>query len=550
MPGELKQLVYFSGLAALAVDAVAQRRQLEYRIRQSSAISEIAQNINTTLDPDVLLRLIILEVTKAMNCQAGDIWLRDEKRPHLVFQTSLGLSPGVRGRDLAGANTLQALNAGEPVQVPDTARAATLDANALRREGIVSLAVAPLKTKNKVIGVMHLFARRTRSFTREELLLLRTLANQAASAIENVRLFNETKRKAQELLGLFEVAQVISEISHLNTALAQIVERVGAILNVEKCWFMFPDESGKQLTAHSAAVGAVEEQLSSLRSPPDAGTVSAHVFKTSKPFYSNEAESEPAVQVEFKGIFKLRNVMAVPLRGREQTLGVFFAANKRDGGIFVGNDVRLFRTLASEATVVIQNAHLYEHLRRGFFSIVQVVSELVDARERYAQGHSERVSAYASRIAGQLGLAAEEAESVTVAGLLHDIGKSGIAEAILLKRGRLSNPEYRGLREHSVLGERILRKVEMPWNILPLIRHHHEWFNGSGYPDGLAGKAIPLGARILAVAEAFDTITTDRIYRKGRSYAEGFAELERGSGIQFDPEAVKAFREAWIEPTG
>lgn len=541
------ELAWLGTAAGMALAAFAQRHRFERRIRQATAVSEIAQNINTTLDTDILLRLIILEITKAMGCQAGDIWMRPDRRQEVKFQVGLGLSPAARGLALAGGCTLQALTTGEPVSVIEANLAPAANPEALAREGIASLAAVPLKTKNRVIGVMHLFARQPRAFSREDVMLLKTLTAQAALAIENAQLFNETKRKAQELLGLYEVAQVISEMSNLHSALEQIVERVGGILNVEKCWFLFWDEQRRELAAQTAAVGAEEEQLAALRFGRDGAGVSAQVFRTARPFYSNDAENEPAVLADFKNVFRLRNIMAVPLRGREQTLGVFFAGNKRDGGSFTGNDVRLFRTLASEATVVIQNAGLYDKLRRSYLSIVQVISEMVDARERYTRGHSERVSAYAALIAHRLKLPSEQVECVTVAGLLHDIGKIGIAERILLKPARLNHREYTVIQNHPSIGEHILRGVEMPWDVLPAIRHHHERFDGRGYPDRLAGEAIPLGARILAAADAFDVITTHRVYQRARSREAGFAELEREAGKQFDPAVVKAFCEAMRE---
>ncbi len=405
----------------------------------------------------------------------------------------------------------------------------------------------PLRVKNRALGVMHLFARRRKTWAREDQLLLKTLANQAATAIENSQLFTETRRKAQELLGLYEVAQVIGEMSNLRSALGQIVERVASILDVDKCWFMLWEERSHRLVAQPAAIGAVDEQLEALRFGPDAPGVSTQVFRTAKPFYTNTAETEPAVQAEFQGIFRLSNLMAVPLRSREQTLGVFLAANKREGGAFTGNEVRLFRTLASEATVVIHNANLYDKLRRSYFSIVQVISDLVDARERYTRGHSERVSAYATLIARRLGFPNEEVEGITIAGLLHDLGKIGVAERILRKPGRLDAEERRSIQHHPVIAERILQNVEMPWAILPLIRNHHERFDGSGYPDGLAGAAIPRGARVLAAADAFDVLTTDRVYQKARTLDAAFAELRAHAGTQFDPEVVEALIAAWPE---
>jgi putative nucleotidyltransferase with HDIG domain len=543
--GMLKKLGTFARVAGMALEALEQRASLEQRIRQSAAVSEIAQNVNTTLDLDILMRLVLLEMTKAMNCQAGDLWFKDEKRQPVVFQSQLGLGMLGHEKPLGGVFTERALASGEPALVDLSAP--ELNLPALVAAGYVSAVIAPLRAKTKVIGVMHLLSRQKLVFSRDEWVLLRTLTSQAALAMDNARLFNETKRKAQELLGLYEVAQVISEISNVSAALGQIVERVAGILDVEKCWFMFYDERQGELRAHHQAVGAVDEQLDALRFTLDKPGVSPAVFRTSRPFYSNEAEREAPVQAEFKNIFNLRNLMAVPLRSREQTLGVFLAANKRQGDSFTGADVRLFRTLASEATVVIQNANLYDKLRRSYRSIVKVISDMIDSRERFTQGHSERVSQYAALTAQRLGLSAEAVEAVTIAGLLHDIGKVGISQHILSKPGKLNDEEYQKIKEHATLGAHILESVEIPWDILGLIRHHHEWFNGQGYPDGLAGEAIPLGARILAAADAFDVIINERVYQKARTPQEAWGELKRGAGEQFDPAVVKAFEEVWQE---
>ncbi|NTV51927.1 MAG: GAF domain-containing protein [Candidatus Firestonebacteria bacterium] len=542
-PQVLTQLSTFARVAGMALEALDQRFNLEERIRQSSAVSEIAQNVNTTLDLDVLMRLILLEMTKAMNCQAGDLWLKDDKRLPVVFQSQVGMGALGQEKPLGGALTEQAMETGEPLLT--NLAAPELAAQALIRAGFVSAVIVPLRAKSKVIGVMHLLARKKPVFSRNEWVLLRTLTSQAAMALDNARLFKETKRKAQELLGLYEVAQVISEISNVSAALGQIVERVAGILEVEKCWFMFYDERSGELRAHPQAVGAVEEQLEALRFTLDKPGVSTAVFKTSRPFYSNEAQREAPVQAEFQNVFILRNLMAVPLRSREQTLGVFLAANKQQSDLFTGADVRLFRTLASEATVVIQNANLYDKLRRSYRSLVKVISEMVDAREHFTQGHSERVSRYAALTAKQMGQPEDMVEAVTIAGLLHDLGKVGISQSLLAKPGKLDNDEYRKMQEHAALGEDILENAEIPWDILGLIRHHHEWFNGQGYPDALAGEAIPLGARILAAADAFDVMVNERVYQKARTPQAAWEELKRGAGRQFDPVVIKAFEEAW-----
>lgn len=551
--GSLGQWENWFQTARLAWGQLAHRQQMELRLRQSAAVSEIAQNINATLDLDILLRLIILEITKAVQCQGGDIWLKHEKQSQLVFSTSLGLSQAVRGRLLAAGATELAMATGEAVWLEHAGAGAGASPELLHQEGIASLTVLPLKTKNRIIGAMHLYAKQQRGFTAGEQNLLKTLSNQAASAIDNARLFAETKRKAQELLALYEVAQVIADMPNLNLALEQIVERVSEVLNVEKCWYLFYDREHRTLNAHPAAVGLDEDQIEDLRLPVDEPGVSAGVFHSNRPMFTNSASEEPELQEEFRGLFTLRNLMAVALRGQEETWGVLLAANKRDAQPFDGNDVRLFKTLASEAAMVIQNANLYDQLRRSYYSMVRMISDIVDEREPYYPGHSERVARYAADLAQEMELKADEVERVRMAGLLHDLGKIGISETILMKSGDLSADENMLMQQHPGLGVHILENVEFPWDVKELILHHHETFDGQGYPEGLAGESIPLGARIIAVADTFDILTSKQSQLEVKTPEAAREILLAGTGTRFDPRILTALQVCfplWLKQFG
>ncbi|MCK5240843.1 GAF domain-containing protein [bacterium] len=543
----LKTIDFFLPQARMALAILEQKKQVEKRLRQAAAVSEIAQNINSTMDLDILLRLIILEVTKAMRYQGGDIWLKGEKQTEMIYHSGLGLNKEFQRVLFTETYSYQVLAGGDPVWVEQIENDANVDKDRLTIVGIASLAIVPLKTKNKVIGVMHFYSKQKRAFSSEEQYLMKTLVTLAANAIDNARLFEETKRRSQELLALYEVAQVISEMSNLDIALEQIVERVSGVLNAEKSWFMFHSREDNTLATHPAAIGIDEEQIAGMRVSLEATVVSTQVFRTARPLFTNTAEQEPLVQAEFKNIFTLRNLMAVPLRGQEQTLGVFFVANKREQSSFTGNDVRLFKTLASEATVIIQNANLYNKLKRSYHSIVQVISDMVDAREPYTRGHSERVSSYSATIAEQMQLPRDEVERIKMAGLLHDIGKIGISENILLKPAKLGAKEYSAMQRHSEIGVQIIENVEFPWEIKDLILHHHEHFDGNGYPAGIKGEAIPLGSKIIAICDAFDVITSVRSYHAPKTPWDAFRIIRKAAGTQFDPQVTDAFEKVWVQ---
>jgi putative nucleotidyltransferase with HDIG domain len=182
-------------------------------------------------------------------------------------------------------------------------------------------------------------------------------------------------------------------------------------------------------------------------------------------------------------------------------------------------------------------------------SLLETVTALafaIDAKDHYTRDHSKAVSRLAAQIARQLGLSDTQIEEVRLGGILHDIGKIGVPEAILNKSSRLTTDEYNLMKSHTLLGEKILEplKSKVIEGIRGMVRNHHEMVDGKGYPDGLRGGDIPLGARIVAVAESFDNMVSDLPYRRGRSLEEAVEELRRCCGTQFDPDIVEAFLES------
>jgi len=180
----------------------------------------------------------------------------------------------------------------------------------------------------------------------------------------------------------------------------------------------------------------------------------------------------------------------------------------------------------------------------GGFSALDALVTAVDKRDRYTRKHSEDVTEYSLMIAEELGLSEDTTRTLRLAGLLHDLGKIGIPDAILRKPGRLTDEEHEVMKQHPVLGWLIVSAIPNLSETLPAIRHHHERYDGRGYPDGLAGEEIPLLGRLMAVADAFSAMTTDRPYRKGMAHVDAVTELRRGRGTQWDPEYIDAFLRA------
>jgi HD-GYP domain-containing protein (c-di-GMP phosphodiesterase class II) len=182
----------------------------------------------------------------------------------------------------------------------------------------------------------------------------------------------------------------------------------------------------------------------------------------------------------------------------------------------------------------------YTETRDLFLGSVSALSQAIDAKDGFTRGHADRVSRIAGAIARHMGLKEKQIEQIELAGLLHDIGKIGVEDRILMKPIRLDPDEQELMRRHPTYGASILKPSDSLGPLVPLVLHHHENYDGSGYPDGLKGEEIPLGSRILIVADAYEAMTSDRIYRKAIGHDRAMEQLNRYKGIQFDPVIVKA----------
>jgi putative nucleotidyltransferase with HDIG domain len=180
---------------------------------------------------------------------------------------------------------------------------------------------------------------------------------------------------------------------------------------------------------------------------------------------------------------------------------------------------------------------------------VYALAATVDAKESYGYEHSRRVADVAEAIGNTVGLSGDELADLRGASLLHDVGKIGISDAILNKSDRLTPLEWEIVKKHSIEGAKIVSQIKNISSLAPLIRHHHEWYDGTGYPDGLKGQEIPLGSRIICIADAYYTMVSRRVYRSAMSQNEALIELERCSGTQFDPEIIKVIPVALSQQT-
>jgi len=234
-------------------------------------------------------------------------------------------------------------------------------------------------------------------------------------------------------------------------------------------------------------------------------------------------------------------VLCVPLIIRDKTIGVLSLLREDPKRAFGEDDELVLGNIGSQIAVAIENYRLNLDIEHTYFETIMALALAVEAKEPHTAGHSKRVGFYAVKIAEEMGVEEDTTKILKHAGLLHDIGKIGIKDDILLKAGPLTPEEWRVMQQHSVIGEAILKPVRSLTKVAEMVRCHHEWYDGSGYPDGLKADQIPLGARVLTVADSYDAMSTDRPYRKRLTLEEAKSELRKGAGKQFDPRVIDAF---------
>lgn len=293
------------------------------------------------------------------------------------------------------------------------------------------------------------------------------------------------------------------------------------------------------------ALGDKGEMLKEIRLKKGEG-IAGWVAENGKPVIIHNVQSDPRFYrcADIKSAFITRSMICVPVKTKDKILGVLEAINKRTDS-FNDEDMGILTALANQVAVAIENANLYEELKEAFYGTAEALAETIEKRDPYTGGHTKRVMNYSLAIGRVLGLSQQELENLKLAAILHDIGKIGVRDNVLLKNGRLNTDELAEIYMHTRFGSEILSHIRQLRDVMPGVRGHHEKYDGTGYPDNLKGHDIPLIARIIAVADTFDAMTTDRPYRKALSFETAFKELQENVGKQFDKKIVGAFFNAW-----
>jgi len=503
-------------------------------------ISTAGAELGHERDLSAVLDKVLFWAERIFDLEQCAVLLLDEKTGRLMIAAARGYRPevvaGFRGGPGEGV-TGRVLETGRSILLNDVRRSPEYieGVAGARREMAV-----PLCVDGRVLGVLDAETTRARPFTRTDLQLFELFAGHVATAVHNTRLLDQVRiasermsRRANDLAALNAIGLQMATCTDPDSLFETAMTLASRSLFFRTCALLLAD--GDDLVVRAAygyPTGIVGRRL------PRGRGITWRCFLGAHSILVEDVTRDPEY---VPGLHDGRCEMAAPILGPGGPVGVLDAESPKSGA-FNLDSLTVFETFAHQIAVALENARLHAANRKTFYQTIRALAQVIEARDSYTRGHSERVSQYARRIGEAMGLSRKELQVLEQASLLHDIGKIGVRDAVLHKTGALDDEEREAIERHPTIGDDILHPVAFLREALVAVRHHHEHWDGSGYPAGLSGEAIPLIARIVAVADAYDAMTSTRPYRRALSDSEALAEICRLSGVQFDPVVVRAFR--------
>jgi putative nucleotidyltransferase with HDIG domain len=372
--------------------------------------------------------------------------------------------------------------------------------------------------------------------TTERILGEQKLSGRLASAHdsgESLKVLNaELFKRLQEIVALHRVSAEIDRCHENKEIYALVAEMAAKFLAVSEVSFGILDDGKLRV---KSGIGVARGDF------PVAGTLFERIAEEKQYRIGDVGEPNP-----YNGGPLGTQFLAIPLLAGNRVFGILSVSDKADGTAFSEEEIYLAIDFVKKVSSKIENNALYGVFFNNLVDSLRSLIATIEARDFYTKAHSERVTKYSVRIAEAMGLGTEDIDTIRFGGYLHDIGKIGVRDMVLLKPGSLTEAEFQEIRQHAVIGDEIVKPIKFFDRERELIRHHHEHFNGAGYPDAIRGQEIPTVARILAAADSFDAMTSNRPYRTARTREFALDELRRCAGTQFDPEVVRAFLETSI----
>lgn len=605
--GHLEMMRVLASEASIAIENARLFREEQTKSRHLALLNNISRNAITTLNPEEMLSRVAEQLERGLSFDHVGIGLLDYASKEVVIQAEAGCRRGALGRRLPlGESIVGKVARSGQICVERNLAGAEMSGTVL--EGSTSALALPVFYADQLHGVLYVETAEPTDFSEEDVRLLHTLADLISVALHNALTLQKAQEQAitDGLTGV-KTHRFLMEALSAEWKRATRTSRHFSVVLIDLDRFKFVNDFYGHLEGDLVLhrVGQVLEQNCRrsdvvaryggdefvILMPETDASQAVQIAEKLRPAISEDPLlREKTITASF-------GIASFPLHGSTpqeliQVADASMYISKHDGGNIVSTAdhcdaaenkkwkrevleaylgvtlKRLFSTGPEAFSEIRERLHqfaaslspadleqqsadgyaqaegLFGNLPPALIDTVTSLALAIDSKDHYTQGHSQKVAAYAALMADALGLKEEEVDEIRLGALLHDIGKVGIPEQILGKRGPLNPDEWEKMKEHVIYGDRMLEPLRTISHIREMVCHHHEMFDGSGYPSGLVGDQIPIGSRIIAIADAYDTITSDRIYKKARTPAAAFEELERCAGSQFDPELVRVFIKA------
>ena len=526
-------------------------KTIRHHLARANALSETAARINANLDLQDVLNSICKELAKALDIEISLVALFDQQRQVIDLAAAHGLSKENAEiiSPVPAEKFIKAVYALGPVAfLPKLSEVSDIfEEELFKKLGVHSVAVANMFEQDVFFGfLVALSTDESRNFTEEDTLLMKGLADQASLAIKNASLYSRATQRLENLHALRAIDTAIASSLDLRLILQIFLEQATSRLSVEAASVYLLNETTLMLEYH-AGQGIDLSAFSRVDIRLGEGVVGKIALEQRTICIDNlnqEASWIPRPVVVGEGLNVYCGAPMVA-KGRTQgVLEVFSREKKFDDPEWL----ELLETLAGQAAIAIETTRLFSDLRKANHELILTYdttlegwSRALDMRDKETEGHTQRVTQLTIKLAEMLSIKDEDLVHIRRGALLHDIGKLGVPDPVLLKEDPLDEAEWQIMRQHPVHAYNLLYPIAYLRPALDIPRSHHEHWDGNGYPDGLEGVQIPLAARIFAVVDVWDALTSDRPYREAWSQQKALRYIRERSGKQFDPSVVDAF---------
>ncbi|HQG04206.1 MAG TPA: GAF domain-containing protein [Thermoleophilia bacterium] len=553
--------------AALALHDLQASRRMTVQDRFLRSLVESSSAMSSTAGLDELLQRVAQEASEALHTSQAAVYTHDPEQDALIYRVFHVRVPAPGADDPLGTVCRfsdcpgnKAILFSDDIVVEHQSDA---DLPADRRRNLErwderTVLSVPLRFHDERLGLLRLYEfEEERMFTPLELQFARGLGELAGAAIHDAQSFQREQARGLELETLLEASKAMTSSMELEDILGQLARRTATALGTPQC-LIYEYDPAREVTVLRSVFNA------DAHSSDDETRIGAEYALADYPTdrevllrseVIEEHVSDPELPVDVRssmGLSGEKSCLTVPLVFRGHSLGIMELVETRRERRFTASEIGLARALAEQAATALNNARLFRQskdyaarLESSYLETVTALAAAMEAKDHYTAEHADMLARMAVLVGRHLGLSEAQLRDLQYASVLHDIGKIGIPGHILNKPDRLTPEEFAVMAEHTIIGERIVSRIDYLAPIGKAIRAAHERWDGRGYPDRLAGDEIPLPARILFVCDAFHAMTSRRPYRPAMRAEEALEELRRNAGAQFDPTVVEAFLEVW-----